>query len=66
MGNFVFPGLGASAASLPVATRGFQIAHSGGFGAFCKSFPILLLTEILSHVWSVLSKKNFPFTVSCL
>lgn len=41
-GNCMFPGLGVSAASLLTATRGFQIAHFGVFGAFCKSFPIKL------------------------
>lgn len=39
MGNHVFPGLDVLAASLLIATRGFQIAHFGGFGAFCRSFP---------------------------
>lgn len=64
VGKHVFPGLGVSAASLLVATRGFRIARFGGFGAFCTSFPSLLLTEILSHVWSVFSKRSFFLLVA--
>lgn len=60
MGNCPFPALGVSAETLLTATRGFQIAHFGSFGAFCK-FPHPAVDRDFVTYWVSFQQKKFSF-----